>query len=51
MKSLIEFIKEWIIGKLGGIPMNYLDDVELQRLRNHITNKAIDMANKNNYKL
>lgn len=42
MSNLWLFIKEWLIGKLGGIPMWYFTAEELQRFVNRKANEAID---------
>ena len=42
MKNFILFIKEWLIGKLGGIPMSFFTAEELQRFYNRKMNEAID---------
>ena len=44
------FIKEWLIGKLGGIPISFLTDEELQRFYNRKMNEAMDRASKNVFK-
>lgn len=46
MKWFKLFIKEWIISRMGGIPIWYLTNEELQHFYNRTMNELLDKENK-----